>query len=123
MKTTNLLTKFTRLVNDLKQERGKLADRMAEIDAVLASTSSQNGHVRSSDRVARPRTKNKLTLRDAVTQAVKTRSLDKKEIVAAVERLGYRFATKDPIGSISALVYSVAGKKQFRNEAGKFSAR
>ena len=121
---TSLITKFTRLVNDLKQERGKLTDRMAEIDAVLASTSSQNGHVRSSDHVARPRTKgNKLTLREAITEAVKTRPLDKKEIVAAVERLGYRFATKDPTGSISALVYSKAGRRAFTNQAGKFSAR
>lgn len=121
MKKNTLLTQFTRLVRDLKQERASLAERIDEIDAVLASTSSSNGHIRSS--APRRTTGNKLTLRAAIAEAVKARPLDKKEILAAVERLGYHFKSKDPIGSISALVYSKAGKREFTNREGKFSCR
>lgn len=95
---------------------------MEQIDTVLASTSSSNGHIRSSH--ATPRAgSSKLTLREAISRATKTRALTKTEILEAVQKIGYKFSSADPMGSINAFLYGKAGKREFRNDAGKFSCR
>ena len=51
-------------------------------------------------------------------QVTRGRPLMKKEILKAIAKLGYRFATKDPLNTLNALLYA---KKQFKNQNGKFS--
>lgn len=103
----------------LEKERD---EHLSKAEAITAALNGNNGHIRSESK-PRKAAGGKLTLREAITQAVKSRPLDKKEIVEAVERLGYRFTTKDPVNSLNALLYSQAGKAQFRNQGGKFSVR
>lgn len=73
--------------------------------------------VKSSGRGRRAR--NKLSLKEAVLQAISKKPLGRQEIVQAVKKLGYKFSTGDPLNSVSAMLYS--NKKTFKNENKKFS--
>jgi len=46
--------------------------------------------------------------------------LGKSEILEAVQKLGYRFAAKNPVNSLNTVLYS---GDSFKNQNGKFSPR
>ena len=54
-------------------------------------------------------------------RVTKNRPLAKAEILDAVRKIGYKFATKDPMNSLNAMLYAPANK--FRNQDGKFSTK
>jgi hypothetical protein len=122
---TNTLQQYRKVRSTLEKERAELGKRMAEIDEALGV--AQNGHhtVTTPAQHSRPRRNqhNKLSLREAISIATKSRPLSKAEIIEAVNKLGYRFSTDDPTGSLNACLYSKQGKKNFTNHGGKFSAK
>jgi hypothetical protein len=63
------------------------------------------------------RAKNTVSLRDAVLAATKAKPLARQEILTAVQAAGYKFAAKDPLNSLSTLLYTDKGIK---NYGGKF---
>lgn len=63
------------------------------------------------------RAKNQMSLRDAVLAVTKSRPLTRQEVLAGVQKLGYVFAAKDPLNSLSTLLYTDKGIK---NNGGKF---
>ncbi len=73
-------------------------------------------------RVGRPkggrRVKNTMSLKQAVTQVTKDKALSAQEIIAAVEGIGYQFATDNKLNSLRTLLYS---DKSFKNDDGKFT--
>lgn len=126
MKNSTLLTKFNSARKALEQDRSKVAAKLAEYDAALASIATSNGHIRSTEHHnARTRTKvsNKLSLKSLVAEIVRRKPLDKQEILEQVLARGYKFTTDKPMGSLNAMLYSESGKAQFRNHGGKFSAK
>ena len=66
------------------------------------------------------RARNKLSLREAVTQVTTNNPMSKSEILAAIKKLGYRFTAKNPVNSLNTVLYS---HQQFKNVKGKFSAK
>ncbi len=68
-------------------------------------------------RGAGKRAKNPMSLRDAVLAVTKARPLTRQEVLAGVQKLGYVFAAKDPLNSLSTLLYTDKGIK---NTGGKF---
>ena len=64
-----------------------------------------------------PRAKNALSLRDVVLAVTKAGPLPRKDILKAVRKQGYVFAAKDPLNSLSTLLYT---NKSIKNYGGKF---
>mgnify|MGYP001463163019 CR=1 FL=1 len=64
------------------------------------------------------RARNKVSLREAVTGIIKGKPLDKKSILAELEKSGYKFSTKNPMNSLNVVLYT--GK--YKRADGKFSA-
>lgn len=60
---------------------------------------------------------NTISLRDAVKQVTKEKPLSRQEILDAVQALGYKFKAKDPLNSLSTLLYT---DKTIKNHGGKF---
>lgn len=60
---------------------------------------------------------NTISLRDAVKQVTKDKPLSRQEILDAVQAIGYKFKAKDPLNSLSTLLYT---EKSIKNHGGKF---
>ena len=67
---------------------------------------------------ARTRAQNKLSLREAVRQAIARKPLTKAEILEAIGKLGYKFSTNKPSNSLNSVLYG--DKKEFKNLDGRF---
>ena len=67
---------------------------------------------------ARTRAQNKLSLREAVRQAIANKPLTKAEILEAIDKLGYKFSTNKPSNSLNSVLYG--DKKEFKNLDGRF---
>jgi hypothetical protein len=65
----------------------------------------------------RKRAQNSVSLREAVLNATKAKPLSRQEILASVQSAGYVFTAKDPLNSLSTLLYTDKGIK---NHGGKF---
>ncbi len=117
--------KYLQLQAALKREKVELEARLKSISQALAGTTAapapsapaQRGPA-SKPRQKMHRVKNTLSLRQAITQATRQQPLTKQEILDAVLKLGYRFDTKKPIGSINSILY---GEPKFKNRDGRFS--
>lgn len=65
---------------------------------------------------------NPMSLRKAIVQVTTGNPLTKPEIMEAVKKLGYKFETKKPMDSLGTLLYKKKdGRKQFKNDNGRFS--
>jgi len=118
----NILDKFIKLQQSLLNEKAQCLARVKEIDEALAGKAPAEAPVAKpakAAKVRRPkRVKNPMSLRKAVIQVTTGNPMTKEEILGAIEKLGYRFASKSPINSLNSVLYA---KKQFKNEDGKFS--
>ncbi len=66
------------------------------------------------------RARNGESLRDVVVSVLKThKSLSRQDLLKAVVGAGYKFSAKDPLNSLSTLVYTA--KKVFKASDGKIS--
>ena|SRR2546426_5758347 len=116
---TDPLKQYVALRDSLLQEKAGLEQRLSQISQALSGEASPP--VVSSRGLARralPRTKNKLSLKQAITQVTRAKPLSKPEILAAIKKIGYRFATDDPMNSLGSVLYV---KGQFKNENGRFT--
>lgn len=81
----------------------------ASIEAPVLAKAARGG--------SRKRAQNTVSLREAVLTATKSKPLTRQEILTAVQAAGYKFAAKDPLNSLSTLLYTDKGIK---NYGGKF---
>jgi hypothetical protein len=122
------LQQFAKLHNQLTEERSQLQSRLSQINQVLGvgSTGQAPPSVAPAEIPARPANRrrrkpkgaNELSLREAVLKALSQGPLARKELVKAVEDVGYVFNTKNPLNSIGSILY---GKKTpIKNKGGKY---
>jgi hypothetical protein len=118
------LERYLASLEALRAEKAELEARLAKIDAALAATPALNRGRRAGPsgpaRRAQGR-RNGLSLREAVTQVTRHRPLRKPEILQAVRKIGYKFATSDPMNSLNAMLYAPANR--FRNVKGRFAPK
>jgi hypothetical protein len=105
------LKQFMALRESLLKEKAALESRLGQINDAL-------GHPGEQSSTSRKRARNAVSLKDAVVQVLDGKILSKPEILVAVQKLGYQFATRDPMNSLNTVLYS--GKK-FKNVDGKFT--
>lgn len=91
--------------------RGRRGRKAAVVAAPAASAPAKKG------RAGRARGGNKISLRDAVLKVTSEKPLGRKEILDAVKALGYKFTAKDPLNSLSTLLYT---DKAIKNYGGAF---
>jgi hypothetical protein len=117
------LQKYLASLDELRAEKAELEGRLEKINQALAGAPGSVGRRgrRGGRRAGGGRRRNGLSLRAAVTQVTKNRPMTKAEILEAVQKVGYKFATKDPMNSLNAMLYAPANK--FRNKDGKFGPK
>jgi hypothetical protein len=118
------LHRYLASLQELRAEKGELEARLEKINEALAGAPGGRGRRAgrgAGRRGGGGRRRNGLSLRAAVLQVTRSRPLTKPEILQGVQKIGYKFATKDPMNSLNAMLYAPANK--FRNQNGKFSAR
>ena len=126
-KQTDILQAAISLFQKLRQERSEHQARVAAIDAVMAQL---GGAVPAATLAPvtpaaapvgrRGRGNNTMRLQDAVAQSLAQGLQTKDELLAGVQRVGYRFATQNPMNSLQTFLYTT-GKKLFPRVDGKFS--
>lgn len=142
---SNTIKQFVAMREALVKEKATLEARLAEINEALGVASeSAAAPAEPAGRRGRPpaakkkaaarkkvaakkkvgrkrggRGKNKVGLKDTVIQVLREKPMKRAEIVAAVKAAGYKFTTKNPLNSVSAMLYS--DKKTFKNNGGTFS--
>jgi hypothetical protein len=144
------LKQFAKLQQQLVVEKGQLQARLNEITQVLgnetglpsitttttpAQTEAPTPTLtpqpkRKGRRGAGPRGGNTMSLREAVMQALSKGPLSRKELVGAVQGIGYVFTTKNPANSLGSVLYakdtpikSKEGRFYVKGEAGAGSSR
>lgn len=119
MKLTDV-DKYVALREALAKEKTALEARLAAINAALggkASAVSGKPGPKPGPR-SRKRAKNELSMKEAVVKALAAKPLSRTELLQAVLKLGYKFTAKNPLNSLSTLLYS---DKSIKNTAGKFT--
>jgi hypothetical protein len=116
---TNILKQFLSLRKALHQEKAQLEARLQQIGHALAGAPSVLAVPTGPPTRAIRRIRNPISMRAAVIQVTAGHPMTKPEIMAAIQKLGFRSASKKPLTSLSTLLY---GKNpRFKNENGKFS--
>ena len=115
------LQRYLASLDELRTEKAELESRLEKINQALAGSPAVGRGGSGRRAGAGGRRRNGLSLRAAVVQVTKNRPLAKADILEAVRKLGYKFATKDPMNSLNAMLYAPANK--FRNQDGKFSPK
>ncbi len=120
--TYDPIQRFVALRQQLQKEKTKLEGRLAEINRALGDAVSQvPSPSLPSSSGQKPRTgriKNSISLPKAVIQVTSAKPLTKNEILEAVQQLGYKFITSNPIRSLNPNLYGKNSK--VRNVDGKF---
>jgi hypothetical protein len=117
------LRQFAQLHQQLLAEKVQLEARLAELNRVLGG--AETAPASEPQAVAQPkrgrgrgRGSNLMSMREAVLKALSERPLARKEIVSAVEDLGYVFKTRNPLNSIGSILY---GKNSpVKSKGGKY---
>jgi hypothetical protein len=119
MKIDNL-RRYIGLRDSLISEKSNLEQRLRAINEALGQPSLTSATPSSiGGRRGRP-ARGAISLRDAVLQVTSRSPLTKDEILKAVQGLGYKFSTSNPLNSLGVILY---GKNpRFKNEQGRFSA-
>jgi len=121
------LQQYAKLHRQLVEEKNQLETRLAELNGALGTESTpsqltaaiQETPSRATARKGRrPMGSNTMSLREAVLEALSNGPLARKELVQAVEDVGYVFSTNKPLISIGAILY---GKTTpVRSRGGKY---
>jgi hypothetical protein len=123
MKLTDV-DKYVALREALVNEKTALESRLAAINRALQGSSGIAAPKGGSKPGPKPivrrgkRAKNKLTMKEAAVQALVAKPLDREALLKAVQKIGYKFTAKEPLNSLSTLLYT---DKAFKNTGGKFS--
>ena len=123
---TDALKQFVSLRETLQEEKRELESRLEEIDRALGSFSGSNEsrvtrpyrrRAPAGDSIGSGRRGNPSSLKEMVLEATKNKPLSRQEILDAVQGAGYKFVAKDPLNSLSTLLYTA---KEIKNFGGKF---
>ena len=121
MKLTDV-DKYLALRESLTKEKVALETRLAAINRALGSAVPGVIAARAKPGPKpgsrRKRAKNEMSMKEAAVKALAGKSLSRQDVLKAVLALGYQFSAKDPLNSISSLLYS---DPSFNNSSGKFS--
>ncbi len=123
MKLTDV-DKFVALRGALTQEKAALEARLTAINRALSANSAApaSAAVRSKPGPKpgsrRKRAKNAISMKESAVKALTGKSLSRHEVLKAVLAMGYKFSAKDPLNSLSSLLYA---DKSFKNGGGKFT--
>ena len=128
------IKQFAKLYASLVQEKKDLENRLGDINKALSGdlkapkkAASKNGRKnkkaatkktlkKKAKKKTAKRAKNKTSLRLTIISVLGKKHLGKKEILAAVQKAGYKFSTKDPMNSLQVQLYT----KFKRDKDGKF---
>jgi len=113
------IKQFAKLRDSLAAEKSQLERRLSEINVVLGRPTGEGSRRDGVEAPRRGRARNGLSLKAAIIQATAKKALTKEEILAAVKKAGYKFATKRPIATLNAYLYQ---KGNFVRRDGRFSA-
>jgi len=119
----DVLRQFASLKKSLEQEKAQLIARLRKIEEALndsAPTEPSPTRTKASKK-GRKKAKNPMPLKNAVIKVLGKNSMGKPEILSAVQKNGYKFTGKDPMNSLSVLLYS--NKSVFKNVGGKFGLK
>lgn len=117
-KQNDSVQQFTALRSALVREREAIQQRLRQIDAAL--TGGQPTPATSlRQKPGRSRPDNAMNIREAIAKVTSKKPLSIREIVDAVQQIGYRFQSANPVNSVGAYLYG-AGKKDFKRANGKF---
>jgi hypothetical protein len=108
------LKQFAKLKQQLIEEKSQLESRLNEINQVLGAetTSTQATQPAAAPsrpgprRGRRPSGGNTMSMREAVLKALAKGPVARKDLVKAVEGVGYKFNTKNPLNSIGSVLYN-----------------
>lgn len=121
MKNANV-RQYIALQESLRKEKVLLEARLTLVNRALSGTGSSELAPKSLPPKKKTRKplarRNKMSLKAAVVEATKAKALTKSEILAAVDKLGYRFSAPNPINSLNTILYT---DRQFKNVKGRFS--
>ena len=120
------LGQFRKLYQNLSQERDRIQARIAELDAAL-NLSSAAGVTSSATRSSFGRvsgeavSKNGLGMREAIQQVTASSPLPVRQIVEAMQQIGFKFRSSNPVNSVGSYLYGKEGKKHFKRSDSGFS--
>lgn len=129
-KQKDKLSEYVSLRNALVEERARVEQRISAISQALQQV-DKGGSVPPpveqrlvANAPRKPKTRNPgridnpMSLREAVIKAC-SEPRTKVEVLQEVQRLGYRFVTKNPLNSIGVILYG--RNPRLKNRNGKFS--
>lgn len=131
MKQNDPLQQYRALRSALSAEREAIQKRLQEINDALgggeavvaaAPAAAPTGKKRGRPPGPQKVINNAMPLREAVLKVLTAKPITKQELLAGVQKLGYRFASKDPLNSLQVFLYG-AGRKVVKNVDAKFAAR
>ena len=116
---TDSIQQYVSARNALLDEKTQIEARLQQINQALGEAPS--AETVTSKPVARipRRRRSPISMRAAVVQVTSGHPMNKPEIVEAIQKLGFRSASKNPMSSLSTLLYG--RKPRFKNEDGRFS--
>ncbi len=122
MRTTNV-NQYLALRESLVKEKAALEARLADINRALegkaaTTVAAAKPGPKPGSRRRGKRAKNELTMKEATVKALAAKPLSRTELLQAVLKLGYKFTAKNPLNSLSTLLYT---DKAFKNSGGKFN--
>lgn len=125
MKLTDV-DKYVAMRASLTKEKAALEARLAAINRALGAAAPVPAPAAAVLRAKpgpkpgsrRKRAKNDLSMKEAAVKVLTGKSLSRHDVLKAVLALGYKFSAKDPLNSLSSLLYA---DKSFKNADGKFS--
>ena len=133
-KQNDAVQQFTVLRAALLSEREAIQKRLQQINAALgggsitgAAISAPVSAASAPKRRGRPpgkphSTANAMPIREAIAKVTAKQPLSVREIVDAVQKVGYKFQSSNPVNSVGAYLYGAHGKKHFKRANGKFRA-
>ena len=89
----------------LLEERKNLEEQIKQIDEALGVPAGLGLRGMGIRRRAK-RARNEMSLREAISQVISKKPMGRREILEAVQTLGYKFSTSHPLNSLSAALYS-----------------
>lgn len=107
------LKQYVSLRDSLLKRKAALEAELARINSALGESSPAKAGAKAVAASTRRRAQNSVSLKAAVSDALKSKPLSRPDILKAVEKAGYAFTAKDPLNSLNTLLYT--NKKVFKN--------
>jgi hypothetical protein len=124
------LQQYAKLHKQLTEEKSQLESRLNQINQVLggesppaqiapsASVPTEVAPQPAKRRGRKPKAANQMSMREAVLKVLSQGPLARKDLVKAVEAVGYVFTTKNPLNSIGSILY--AKNTPVKSKGGQF---